>query len=718
MARTIQSPGVEINEIDLSTTAQLPVGTNVYVQGFTSSGPSQEILTISSLDEFERIYGLPSSAAERYAYITARQVINSPGNLIFNRLPYGEDEGDGVDTGYTLLAFPFTATATASSVSAMSAVSAIDLKDSDAYSQITLTEPTMIPISQTEYEKIKSGDLSWTDTASASAFSSITEFDDIGGSALVIINSNKHSILEDFSGYYISVNDNVNADANTFSSVTDINTRLNSNWISLSGAGQSITMPLTSAGSTASVSQIVDESVGFRFDDSAYSDMLKISLFRLRPDFVNTNNQRQSPQLGVFFRGTFLGSLAERRVGTELTPFDPVPRTLFIENTVASATNNLEVLVNPYLANTFTNKKVRTNGLDKLYALGEYKPCSDPKFRDVGNVTAKLERGLRLIENRDLLPVDIIVDGGISTISMGFSGSSGNSFDDTVDIDVTDAAAQQRWFGVYNALRESAEDIRRDCMFIVDPPRHIFVKGRDTKTLSLKSKSFFQDILTPLRDTADNCNTSYGALYSNWVKVLNTSDNRMVWAPFSGFQAAIMSRVDATFFPWYAPAGLNNGVIRGIVDIAITPNQRERDQLYRLNFNPVTNFPGDGFVVFGQKTLQTRPSALDRINVRRLFLVLQRATRRVARYFVFEPNTIFTRTRLVNVLTPIFENAKNNQGVYDYLIVCDERNNTPDVIDRNELVVDIYIKPVRASEFILVNFIATRTGDDFSELIG
>jgi phage tail sheath protein FI len=139
--------------------------------------------------------------------------------------------------------------------------------------------------------------------------------------------------------------------------------------------------------------------------------------------------------------------------------------------------------------------------------------------------------------------------------------------------------------------------------------------------------------------------------------------------------------------------------------------------LLRINVNPVANFPNDGFVVFGQKTLQLKPSAFDRVNVRRLFLYLEKATRATVKYFVFEPNTLFTRTQVANVLAPIFDRAKRTQGMYDYLLVCDERNNSPDVIDRNELVVDIYIKPTRAAEFILVNFYATRTGQDFSELV-
>jgi len=221
----------------------------------------------------------------------------------------------------------------------------------------------------------------------------------------------------------------------------------------------------------------------------------------------------------------------------------------------------------------------------------------------------------------------------------------------------------------------------------------------------------------PLRHLYSGVNTSYAATYGNWGKVYDGKLDKLIWVPFSGYLASTYANVDAAFQPWFAPAGFTRGVVNGINDLALYPNQKERDLLYKIGVNPIANFPNDGFVIFGQKTLQSKPSAFDRVNVRRLFLYLEKATRATAKYFVFEPNTLFTRTQIVNVLTPLFENAKNTEGLYDYLIICDERNNTPDVIDQNELVIDIYLKPTRAAEFILVNFYATRTGQDFSELV-
>jgi phage tail sheath protein FI len=157
--------------------------------------------------------------------------------------------------------------------------------------------------------------------------------------------------------------------------------------------------------------------------------------------------------------------------------------------------------------------------------------------------------------------------------------------------------------------------------------------------------------------------------------------------------------------------------VTNALDIAINPNQKQRDELYKININPVMFSAAQGVVVFGQKTMSRKPSAFDRINVRRLFLALERPTKKASQYFVFEPNNEFTWTRMTNVLTPIFEYAKNNGGLYDYLIVIDERVNTPEVIDNNELRATFLLKPTRTAEFIILNFVATRTDANLEELI-
>jgi uncharacterized protein len=271
---------------------------------------------------------------------------------------------------------------------------------------------------------------------------------------------------------------------------------------------------------------------------------------------------------------------------------------------------------------------------------------------------------------------------------------------------------------IFQIFANFCENLRKDCLFIADPLRQIFVTGANSLVMSDTTRSFSQYIYNPLRHLFGTANTSYATTYGNWVKINDMFAGMNIWVPFSPFAAADMATVDRDFEPWYAPAGFIRGKVTNALALAINPSQKNRDQLYKVCVNPVAFFPNDGFNIFGQKTLLRQPSAFDRINVRRLFLYLEKATKRTVKYFVFEPNTLFTRNRVVAVLDPIFERAKNTQGLYDYLILCNSSNNTPAVIDQNELVVDIYLKPVRSAEFILVNFYATSTGANFSELVG
>ena len=274
-------------------------------------------------------------------------------------------------------------------------------------------------------------------------------------------------------------------------------------------------------------------------------------------------------------------------------------------------------------------------------------------------------------------------------------------------------------FGKFATFAGPAKDGGRgDIIFIADPIRQLLVTGKNNKIQKDPARNFYVDVYWPLRHQFSLANTSYATVFANWMRVYDNYTGLYVYVPSSGFGAAKMASTDAQVGPWGAPAGFNRGIILDADDIAISPNQRQRDDLYSVNLNPIANFADQGNVIFGQKTLLKQPSAFDRINVRRTFLYLEKITKKTMQFFLFENNTLFTRTRVINTLKPFFERVKADDGLYDYMIVCDERNNTGEVIDQNELVVDIYLKPVRTAEFILVNFYATRTDANFEELIG
>ena len=190
------------------------------------------------------------------------------------------------------------------------------------------------------------------------------------------------------------------------------------------------------------------------------------------------------------------------------------------------------------------------------------------------------------------------------------------------------------------------------------------------------------------------------------------------YIPLNGDMAGLAVRTDETRDPWYSPAGLNRGQIKNIIKLAYNPNKAGRDILYKNGINPVVTFPGQGTVLFGDKTMLSKPSAFDRINVRRLFIVLEKAVATAAKFTLFEFNDDFTRAQFKNLVEPFLRDVQGRRGIYDFKVVCDETNNTGEVIDRNEFIGDIYIKPARSINFIQLNFVAVRTGVEFSEVVG
>lgn len=213
-----------------------------------------------------------------------------------------------------------------------------------------------------------------------------------------------------------------------------------------------------------------------------------------------------------------------------------------------------------------------------------------------------------------------------------------------------------------------------------------------------------------------NLSSSYVVMDSGWKYQYDRYNDVYRWLPLNGDIAGLCARTDFTADPWFSPAGVNRGQIRNVVKLAFNPNKAHRDTLYKAGVNPVISSPGYGTILFGDKTLQIKPSAFDRINVRRLFIVLKKAISVAARAQLFEFNDSFTRAQFRNIVEPYLRDVKGRRGITDFKVVCDETNNTGEVIDRNEFIADIYVKPARSINYITLNFIATKTGIDFAEV--
>ena len=223
----------------------------------------------------------------------------------------------------------------------------------------------------------------------------------------------------------------------------------------------------------------------------------------------------------------------------------------------------------------------------------------------------------------------------------------------------------------------------------------------------------FSSSITATTAQANAKNTSYAAAYWPWVQTIDPDSAQLVWVPASTMIAGVYAYNDTVSEPWFAPAGINRGGLSSVVRAEKKLTQANRDTLYQNKVNPIATFPGTGTVVYGQKTLQTKASALDRVNVRRLLISLKSYISQVANNLVFEQNTIATRTNFLNQVNPYLESVQQRQGLYAFKVVMDENNNTPDVIDRNELVGQIYLQPTKTAEFIYLNFNVLPTGATF-----
>lgn len=214
-----------------------------------------------------------------------------------------------------------------------------------------------------------------------------------------------------------------------------------------------------------------------------------------------------------------------------------------------------------------------------------------------------------------------------------------------------------------------------------------------------------------------NRSSSYAVMDSGWKLQYDVYNDKYRWIPLNADTAGLCAQTDMTNDPWWSPAGYTRGNIKNCISLAFNPNRTSRDELYKNSVNPVVTFTGDGTILYGDKTLQTRQSAFSWINVRRLFIVLEKAISKAAKYFLFEFNDDFTRKQFLTMVVPYLELVKNRRGLYDYHVVCDETNNTPEIIDRGEFVASIFLKPARSINFITLNFVAVRTGVEFSEVI-
>lgn len=349
-------------------------------------------------------------------------------------------------------------------------------------------------------------------------------------------------------------------------------------------------------------------------------------------------------------------------------------------------------------------KQVMFNQSKYVYAVAPvaYSDTSSTWGGDISTDFAQLStiESVDLSAGRDTVPTtgdltggyDLFANKETTDISLVITGDAGGTVSSNT---------------VQNYVISNIVETRKDCVAFISPRITDVVNAsgaeltRITTWLGLVDKS-----------------SSYAVADSGWKYQFDKYNNVYRWIPLNGDIAGLCVSTDTNRDPWFSPAGFNRGSIKNAIKLAWNPNKTQRDTLYAAGVNPVVSFPGQGIVLFGDKTLLKKPSAFDRINVRRLFITVEKAIAIAAQYSLFELNDEFTRAQFVALITPFLRDVQGRRGITDFKVVCDATNNTAQVIDSNQFVGDIYIKPARSTNYIQLNFVAVGSGVDFTTIVG
>ena len=413
-------------------------------------------------------------------------------------------------------------------------------------------------------------------------------------------------------------------------------------------------------------------------------------------------------------------------VGKWSDQFHFVPNTSKYANTYAGSNDEMHIIV---IAKDSSINGISGSVLEKFEGVSKVKGAkaedgSANFYVDVINNTSNYLRagGKRILGANDSLPAStnwtshsktfIVLSNGANAstadISTGY-GLFANS--DEVDVSLI-------FTGDLNGETNAAQakniitiaENRKDAVAFLSAPYSLVSSALSASAITTNLVNFIQNTISK--------SSSYYVLDSGWKYQYDKYNDTYRWVPLNGDVAGLCARTDQSRDPWWSPAGFNRGSINNCIKLSWNPTQAQRDQIYKVGINPVVSFPGEGTILYGDKTGLAKPSAFDRINVRRLFIVLEKSIATAAKYSLFEFNDEFTRSQFRAMVESFLREVKSRRGIYDFTVVCDNTNNTPDVIDNNQFVGDIYIKPARSINYIQLNFVAVRTGVDFNEIIG
>lgn len=768
---TITAPGVEINELDLSqytVDKQTEDTQNILVTGFASKGKMNspyEFTSNNTDSDLIEVFGTPTNEAERYFYNTCSEIIKRDKiKLYAARLPYAPEHDEYNIASYTLNATDVRLTSTmltgdlapyaviANADKTLSAKYIIDISSDaaqpcigidtlDNYRQGKLIPGAnkfiIVDKTQNIYKQIPADSMHSTEQSRYM----------IG--TLPIVTTAANAL------YFQKLIENKDSDLSAFESVSQIFAFNRTNALSsveMVYPACSLQLPLgnTNAQTISKLAAQHFPTININKDGSFQRDDLMNIGIVVFTGFIDSEYNNIIHYEPV---ESFAGSLNHDSIDSV------TGASRFIDDIVNTNSQYIEFYSNCFNSKMIVDSTVESDdpieydydeaGIllmrnQSVDALGFEKFDDTNKTISTDRIMTSLDQTFEKCKNVKAMKIDLLVDAGVSNIAQFMHSVNLNSkWIENYDLTkiVGDKKAAELWricdiSGASNfayvtkwqTVLKKFDDfckIRKDCMFIADGLRPLCLTGNAKRVMNDNyRRTVANTILPDMKHIANKINTSYGSGYCNWYKVIDPTSGVQIWMPPSS--KVVLTYIDTAnnYDYWTAPAGITYGRMNPdndvglikVVDIAFDPTTQEAGDIYTKQWNYASKYYDVGFVIEGQKTFQIRQTAFDRVNVRRLFLYLERKVYNAAKYFIYQGNTAYTRQRLIDAITPYFEDAKVRGGLYDYRIQCDEKNNTSKTIDANELHVKIAIKPTKTIEFIECTFVALKTGASFTEV--
>ena len=760
-SRTINAPGVELREIDRSRYGiqdnSLPNAPIVLITGFADKGENYFPQWINEKQAFFQKFGYPSTEEEKYFFNACMEVLDRGGICIACRLPYDNNESKGGGRfsycDYQVIENSTTGSYAEiakldSNITSFLEISSIDT-DSRTMSLDEL-DNMRVGIKSRLHNKIRIVDVSKSryDVADFPCVqtSGVWTNDALGIFPVIVTPMNAIYFQGLFNNLSSSDTDLIVAsnynEISSLSIKSDAELGVQPNLSSLpdnqvvSCAYVGLAKGLSDfAYAQETLSKIAaDQFPIISFKDSEHLDytylkQIGVVVFKAFTD--PANNNKVNFQLLESFVGS-LDSKAKSAVDNS---------SVFIDNIVNANSRYINLFSNVDQSMIDRNKTFHMSNQDaKMLGLYEADCKKDIFVRGYSNaghndITDSLTKILDVCKDPNQIPIDIVLDAGVSNIAQFWHDYSQvpKTKTATFPIGVIDKSNSDselwtvprsreeikrktsKWQQVIKKFDDFCHYTRKDCMFIADGLRPFCLEGNLQKVRKTKIGSSVERDVIPYINSIAGINSSYSAGYCNWFYVADKYSGDYFWCPPSIKAASIYVYCDTYFHSWDAPAGMTRGIVPGAIDVAFNPNKDEAGKIYQQSWNYAVSYPMDGIIMEGQKSFQYDKTALDRINVRRLLLKLEKQVTRAAKYFLYEQNTEYQRQKFVDTIRPFFEAAVNGSGLSEYAIKCDNELNTPEVIDNNEMHCKIAVKPIKTIEYIVISLIATSQSASVTE---